>query len=107
MMINPFRALNEGASALATLVRLFAPKDPKARARSHRARADHLQERADGLAQDIRTHEINLGMPISKSRRRYHLRVMQRQRLKRSRLLDRVMWWRSRADILDPPTEGR
>ena len=105
--MNPFRAITDGASAISTIVQLFRPRDPAARGRSHRARAEHLEERAEGLLQDIRTHEINLGLSESKARTRYHLRVMRRQRLKRNRLLDRAMFWRSRADLLDPPKETR
>jgi hypothetical protein len=101
--MNPLSAIGDSVGLIAKIVGLFTPKDRPARARSHRARADHLEKRAEGIGEELRVLELSLGMSKTESRSRYILRVTRRLRLKRTRILDRAMWWDSRADLLDPP----
>ena len=101
--MNPLPAIGESVGLIAKIVRLFTPKDRPARARSHRARADHLEKRAEGIGEEIRILELSLGISKTNRRSRYLLRVIRRLQLKRNRILDRAMWWDSRADLLDPP----
>lgn len=104
--MNPAKIIGDSVGLIAKIVGLFTPKDRPARARSHRARADHLEKRAEGIGEELRVLELSLGMSKTKSRSRYLLRVTRRLRLKRTRILDRAMWWDSRADLLDPPKES-
>lgn len=101
--MNPLSAIGESVGLIAKIVGLFTPKNRPARARSHRARADHLEKRAEGIGEEIRVLELSLGMSKTQRRSRYLLRVIRRLQLKRNRILDRAMWWDSRADLLDPP----
>jgi hypothetical protein len=104
--MNPSKIIGESVGLIAKIVGLFAPKDRPARARSHRARADHLEKRAEGIGEELRVLDLSLGMSKSGRQVRYLLRVTRRLRLKRTRILDRAMWWNSRADLLDPPKEN-
>ena len=104
--MNPAKIIGDSVGLIAKIVGLFTPKDRPSRARSHRARADNLEKRAEGIGEELRVLELSLGMSKTKSRSRYLLRVTRRLRLKRTRILDRAMWWDSRADLLDPPKEN-
>ena len=98
-MSVPVAPLVRAGLSLVELLSKIKTRDPKLRAKAHRAKANNLREEADRLLTEIKRHGLNARNGANP---KFHERQIRRLEKKRHRLNGRAVWWDNRADRIDP-----